>query len=90
MTSVALSSDGRWALTGDDRWEVEFHDAATGQTVRKWRYDAAPRAVAFSPNGRLALMGVADGTVIVCNILVDADAERDYKRTSLTRKGGCW
>lgn len=90
VTSVALSRDGRWALTGDDGWEVELHDAGTGRTVRKWRYEAEPRAVAFSPNGRRALMGFADGAVIVCDIQVDAGAGRRYKRTSLTREGGCW
>ncbi|MDE0275525.1 MAG: WD40 repeat domain-containing protein [Defluviicoccus sp.] len=90
VTSAALSRDGRWVLTGDDGWEVELHDARTGRTVRKWRYEAEPRAVAFSPDGRRALMGFADGVVIVCDILVDAGAGHRYKRTSLTREGGCW
>ena len=90
VTSVALSRDGRWALTGDASWEVELHDVRTGRTARKWRYEAEPRAVAFSPNGRRALMGFADGAVIICDILVDAGAGRRYKRTSLTRNGGCW
>ena len=88
VTSVALSRDGRWALTGDGGWEVELHDAQSGRTVRKWRYEAEPRAVAFSPNGRLALMGFADGAVIVCAILVPEGGRR-YRRTSLTRDGGC-
>ena len=31
VTSVALSRDERWALTGDDGWEVELHEAQSGQ-----------------------------------------------------------
>ena len=89
VTSVALSRHGRWALTADNGWEVELHDVGTGRTVRKWRYEAEPRAVAFSPNGRLALMGFTDGAIIVCEIQKDAGGGRHYKRTSLTREGGC-
>ena len=88
-TSVALSHDGRWALTGDEGYEVELHDAETGKTVRKWRYDASAEAVAFSPDGRRALMGFADGVVILCEFRTPG-RRRGYARTVLTPAGGCW
>ena len=88
-TSVALSRDGRWVLTGDEGYEVELHDVETGETVRKWRYDASAEAVAFSPDGNRAVMGFADGVVIVCEIRMP-ERGRSFARTVLTQDGGCW
>lgn len=90
IRAVAYSRGGRWVLTGADDFEVELHDRQTGRTVRKWRYDSAPpTAVAFSFNDRGALMGFADGTVILCDIRVP-ERRRGYERTFLTADGGCW
>ena len=76
-------------LTADEGHEVELHDARTGRTVRKWRYDSSAEAVAISPNGRRALMGFADGAAILCDIRIP-ERRRSAARTSLTRDGGCW
>ena len=89
VTAVAYSRDGRWILTGDDEYEVELHDTESGRTMRKWRYDTSPTAVAFSPDTRTALMGFADGTIIVCGIR-RPERRRGYERTFLTTGGGCW
>ena len=85
----AVAYSGRWILAGDDGYEVELHDAQTGRTVRKWRYDAPSTAIAFSSNDRSALMGFADGTVILCDIRLP-ERRRGYERTFLTPDGGCW
>ena len=89
VTAVAYSRDGRWILTGDDEYEVELHDTASGRTVRKWRYDTSPTAVAFSADTRIALMGFADGMLILCDIR-RPERRRGYERTFLTTDGGCW
>ena len=88
-TAVAYSRDGRWLLTADEGYEVELHDARTGKTVRKWRYDESAEAVAFSPDGRQALMGFADGTVILCDIVVPR-RRGGWARSYLSSDDGCW
>lgn len=88
-TATAYSLDGRWLLTADEGYEVELHDAQTGQTVRKWRYDDSAEAVAFSPDGRQALMGFADGMVILCDIVVPRRRE-GWARSYLSSNEGCW
>ena len=75
--------------TREDGNEVEFHDGQTERTLRMWRYDTRPEAVAFSPNGRHAFMGVADGVAIQCDTRLP-ESRRRYERTLLTRDGGCW
>ena len=85
-TSVAISRDGRWVLTGDEGYEVELHDAETGRTARKWRYEASAETVAFSPDGRRALMGFADGVAILCEIQLP----KRRRLTFLTSTRGCW
>ena len=89
VTSVAYSRDGTWVLTADEGYEVELHDTRTGRTVRMWRYEDSAEAVAISPNGRWALMGFADGTAILCDIMLP-ERQRGYARTYLTRESGCW
>ena len=89
VTTVAYSGDGRWVLTGDDGHEVEWHDVESGRTLRKWRYETSPTSVAFSSGDRTAVMGFADGTVIVCDLRLP-ERRRRYERTDLTAHGGCW
>ena len=89
VTSVAYARDGTWVLTADEGHEVELHDTRSGRTVRKWRYDASAEAVAISPAGRRALMGFADGTAILCDMVLP-ERRRGYARTYLTRERGCW
>ena len=87
--AVAYSGDGRRILTGDDGYEVELHDTKTGRTLRKWRYERPPTALAFASGGAGALMGFADGAVILCDIRLP-ERRRGYERTFLTTDGGCW
>ena len=63
VAAVVLSRYGRWALPrDDDDWEAGLHDA---RTVRKWRYESWPTAVAFSSDGRQPFMGFGDGAAIL-------------------------
>ena len=87
VSAVAYSPDGRWVLTGDQRYQARLHDVSTGKTLREWRYDAEVEAVAFSRNGRQVLMGFQDGVAILCDLAVSRNQRR--KRTRLTRDRGC-
>ncbi len=87
VSAVAYSPDGRWVLTGDQRYEARLHDVSTGKAVREWRYDAAVEAVAFSRNGRRVLMGFHDGAAILCDLAVSRNQRKE--RTYLTRDRGC-
>jgi WD40 repeat protein/predicted Ser/Thr protein kinase len=58
VAMVALSPDGRTALTGSQLW-----DTATGKPLGpELQHDGAVSAVAFSPDGTIALTGSVDGT----------------------------
>ena len=87
VSAVAYSPDGRWVLTGNQRYEARLHDVSTGKTLREWRYDAPVEAVAFSRNGRRVLMGFHDGVAILCDFAVSRNQRRE--RTYLTRERGC-
>jgi WD40 repeat protein len=63
---VALSPDGRYALTGDrDRmvyiWDLEKHDRQSQKSLAG--HTDAVEAVCFSPDGRRALSGGRDKTI---------------------------
>ena len=76
-------------LTGDEAYEVELHDAQNDQIVHKWRYDAPASALAFSADGRRALMGFADGAAILCDVRLSGNRGR-YTRAYLSGDSGCW
>ncbi|MFN8556153.1 MAG: zinc ribbon domain-containing protein [Dehalococcoidia bacterium] len=63
VTRIAVSPDGRWALSGSDDTTVRLWDIATGAEVRRFTgHTATVQGVAFSPNGQWALSGGLDGT----------------------------
>ncbi len=90
ISSVAYSPDARWVLTGDEGYEAVLHDATTGKTRRRWRYNDMVEAVAFSADSRRVLMGFRDGVAILCDLVVPGKSKRSYKRTYLTQHDGCW
>jgi WD40 repeat protein len=64
VTAVALSADGRRALSGGLDQTVRLWAVATGQELHCFTGHAdVVSGVAFSPDGRLALSGGADATV---------------------------
>lgn len=61
---IALSPDGRQALTGDHDHNVVLWDARRGEVIRVLKgHRANIFCAAFSPDGRRALSGSGDGTL---------------------------
>src|SRR5262245_6327157 len=57
VSAVALSADGRYALTGSDA-ETELWDLQTGAQLQKFAVNASGLAfVTFSPDGRYVVIG---------------------------------
>ncbi len=64
VTSVALSPDGRLALSGSTDNTLKVWDAASGGELRSFTgHTGVVTSVAFSPDGRLALSGSWDKTL---------------------------
>src|SRR5262249_1648918 len=64
VTSVALSGDGRLALSGGVDAALKLWDASTGECLAtSWGLTDLITSVSLSADGRFALMGCADGTV---------------------------
>ena len=60
--SVAISSDGRHALTGGLYEKMYLWELATGRVIREFKIRDAI-AVSFSPDGNFALSGGLDGVI---------------------------
>jgi WD40 repeat protein len=61
ITSVALSLDGKRALTGDSEGTARLWDVGTGKQLRSFSMPAIhPSFVAFLPDGRRMLAGSSD------------------------------
>jgi hypothetical protein len=69
ISAVALSPDGRLALTGSMAKTIRLWDVASGQPIRLLRGHMGDiRAVRFSPDGRLVLSASRDRTVRVWDL----------------------
>ena len=76
-SAVALSSDGRYALSGTQAGNIILWDVATGRRLHSVKADSGFSylpgpglviSVAFSPDGKYALSGGWDGTVKLWSI----------------------
>src|SRR5258708_6071618 len=66
VNSVAISNDGRYALTGSNDKNAWLWDLATGHEVRKFSgHKDNVTSVAFSTDGSYIVTGSIDGTAIV-------------------------
>jgi len=64
VTSVCLSGDGRWGLSGSLDKTLKLWDIESGQRVRTFEGHAeCVTSVSLSADGRLALSGSADNTL---------------------------
>jgi WD40 repeat protein/serine/threonine protein kinase len=62
--AVAITRDGRLALTAGNDLTIRLWDAATGKELKVFRGHSGPvLAVAFSPDGRFMITGSQDNTV---------------------------
>jgi WD40 repeat protein len=61
VTALAVSGDGQFALTAGDRERVRLWDLSTGAVVRTLDHPARVVGVAFSPDGKRVLTGLAAG-----------------------------
>lgn len=82
MPCVAISPDGRRALSGDHSSNLHLWDLLRGRELRDFKgRGQAVLCVAFSPDGRRALAGNMDGTLT----LWDLDRGRELR--ALTGQG---
>ncbi len=69
MTAVALSPDGRWALSGDGVGIIVLWDLESSEIVSTTlRHDGLVLALAFSPDGSQAISSAADAGMILWDI----------------------
>ncbi len=57
INSVALSADGRFALSGSNDQQAILWHATTGQPIHKWQFNSRVIKVALSQNGALSFAG---------------------------------
>jgi uncharacterized protein (TIGR03067 family) len=77
VTCVAVSRDGRRALTGSVDRTVRLWDVERGTELRCFRGDAGlVESVAFSPDGKQAASGGADETVRLWDTATGAEVRR--------------
>ena len=74
---LALSADGKLAISGDDAGHVVVWNVPSGQVVRRWQTKGWVYALALSPDARLALISerfplVYDPAKIIATRLWDA------------------
>jgi len=86
-TSIALSPDGRYALSGTIgtpvilRVKMILWNATTGEKMQDFiasegHFPPSVNSVAFSPDGKLALSGGTDGTVRLWDIMSRTELKR--------------
>ena len=63
LLSAALSADGRRALSGDQSGTVEWWDVETGRQLASSNVATDVNAVAFTPDGRQAVLACGDHCV---------------------------
>ena len=64
LSALAVSPDGRRLVTGDLTDVVTLWDVESGEVIRRFEGDAVsvcPNCIAFSPDGKHALVGSSDG-----------------------------
>jgi hypothetical protein len=77
VTTVAFSSDGKFALSGSSDKILKLWDISSGHEI--WRFYGHSdwnNAVAFSPDGKLALLGNRDKTIKLWKVSCGCEIRR--------------
>lgn len=74
LRAVALSGDGRRAVTVEDR-DLAVWDTSTGQSVHYWQASAKILALAVDREGRLAVLGMQNNQAVVFDIQRGAERQ---------------
>src|SRR5262249_51901299 len=83
VSAVALSADGRLALTGSDDQTVRLWDATTGLQLRPYPDHPGPiHAVAFTPDGKRFLSDIRQGIVRLWDVQTGKELLRFEGHTS--------
>jgi hypothetical protein len=87
LTCFALSPNGYTVATSDEA-TIEIHDGNSDGPAMRWQADAAVRCLSFSDDGHWLASGLANGTVLVWELI----RRRDAKGIKLTTAdlGTCW
>jgi len=64
ISSVAISSDGAWAASGDDNGVIRLWNAATGEERVLRGHTSTILAMAFAPSGQVLVASARDGKLI--------------------------
>ncbi len=83
VSSVAISPDGRTALSGSRDKTLKLWNLATGKEIRTFAGHAnSVYSVAFSPDGRTALSGSRDNTVKLWNLATGKEIQTLAEHTN--------
>ncbi len=61
VKTVALSEDGRFAITGSDNAEAKLWSLKNGKLLHTWKYKTKLSTVGLSPNGKYAMTNAVLG-----------------------------
>lgn len=75
LLSTALSADGRRALSGDQQGNVALWDVETGRRLAEKDVSTDVNAVAFTPDGRQAVLACGDHCVRIWRLPTESTAE---------------
>jgi len=84
LRSLAFSPDGRTILVGPDKggsstpnYDLRLIETATGREIRRFAgHQEVVTDIAFSPDGRLAVSGAGDATLILWNVETGQEIRR--------------
>lgn len=65
ISSIALSADGRYALSGSDDTKARLWDLKTGELVHTWPHVSKVSKVLLSPDGRYAMTNAASEGIYI-------------------------
>ena len=90
VMSVALTSDGRWAVSGSSDGAVRLWDLQ-GQASRELgRHEDWVRSVALTSDGRWAVSGSSDGAVRLWDLQGQASRELGRHSSRVSLVAGTW